>query len=66
MNNKKNHLNLNLYKDCFKKECEFIPMCHTGCKFKSFVKDQRLDTKNCEYESLQNINREIIKSLYKL
>lgn len=66
VDNKKNYLNTNLYEECFNRECEFIPMCHTGCRFKSFINDNRLDTKNCEYEAILKINTRIIESMYKL
>lgn len=66
INNKVNYLNSTLYEECFNRQCEFIPMCYTGCRYKSFVNDMSLETKNCEYELLSKINSEIIKSLYKL
>lgn len=55
-----------LYEECFKKECEFIPMCYTGCRYKSFVTQGRHDIKDCNYHTLKKINAGIIKILYNL
>lgn len=64
--NIKNYFNLSLYDKCFEKKCEFIPMCHTGCKFKSFIKYGDLNLQACEYKLLKKINTSILKTLYKL
>lgn len=64
--NLKNYLNWDVYKECFKNKCEFIPMCHTGCRFKSFVNHGNIINKDCSYELLRRINMGIIKDLYNL
>ena len=61
-----NYLNLEIYRDCFQRKCEFIPMCHMGCKFKSLINKGRIDEIDCEYSALKRINTEIIKTLYDL
>ncbi|MGL6186310.1 MAG: radical SAM protein [Clostridium chrysemydis] len=62
----KSYFNMELYEECFQKKCEFIPMCHMGCKFKAFINTGRFDSNDCEYEALKRINTGIIKSLYGL
>lgn len=62
----KNHFNINLYEDCFKSKCEFIPMCHTGCRYKSFINNGIIDSRDCNYNELKKINTQILKTIHKL
>lgn len=64
--NLENYLHTDLYEECFKEKCEFIPMCYTGCRYKSFVTQGRHDIKDCNYHALKKINTDIIKILYNL
>ncbi|QPJ86734.1 radical SAM protein (plasmid) [Sarcina sp. JB2] len=61
-----NLFNIKLYDECFKKKCEFLPMCHTGCRFKSYLNNNNIESLDCNYKLLKNINERIIKLLYNL
>lgn len=45
---------------------EFLPMCHTGCRFKSYLNNNNIESLDCNYKLLKNINERIIKLLYNL
>ena len=61
---KESYLLPELYKDCFKKQCPFIPFCHTGCRFDSFVEYGTIETIKCNYENYRKINSEALKEIY--
>lgn len=60
----KDYLNIELYYECFQKKCEFIPICHTGCRFNSYINKKDINKSNCNYDLLKAVNKEILKTLY--
>lgn len=66
VNSIKNYLNLDLYESCFEKKCEFIPICHQGCRFKSLINTGSPYNQICNYELLRNINKECLELSYNL
>lgn len=49
--------NTDMYKSCIEKECEFLPLCHTGCKFDAYVEYNSFDKNACKYDQYCDINR---------
>ena len=62
--NHKNYFFEELYRDCLNKECQFLPICHTGCRFESLIKNRDVRKNVCKRELLERINKEIIKINY--
>ncbi len=60
----KDYLFPELYEDCFKENCPFIPLCHTGCRAESFFRYHTIHKRFCGREVMEKVNREIIKLLY--
>lgn len=60
----KNYLFPDLYEKCLEKECAFLPICHTGCRFESLVNNNDMHNNLCKKELLEKINNEIIKINY--
>ena len=59
-----NYLYPNLYEECLKKECPFLPICHTGCRFESFITNKDKTKNICKRKLLEELNNEIIKINY--
>ena len=55
---------LDLYDDCLKKNCPFVPICHTSCRFDAFIKNGDIKKINCKRDILEKINKKIIKIYY--
>ncbi len=53
-----------LYDECLEKECAFLPYCHTGCRFESYLKNGRKDMLSCNREALHHINEALLKYIY--
>lgn len=60
-----NYLFLDLYDYCFQKECMFIPVCHAGCRFDSYLKNGSLHSIDCKYNEMMKINNGIFNLIYK-
>ncbi len=60
-----NYLFLDIYENCLEKNCPFLPLCHTGCRFDAFIKNGDKKKNSCKRELLEEINSEIIKIYYK-
>ena len=60
-----NYLFLDIYKNCLEKNCPFLPLCHTGCRFDAFIKNGDKKKNSCKRELLEEINSEILKIYYK-
>lgn len=54
-----------IYEKCLEKNCPFLPLCHTGCRFDSFIKNGDKRATNCKRQLLEEINSEILKLYYK-
>ncbi|MBP6976560.1 SPASM domain-containing protein, partial [Candidatus Dojkabacteria bacterium] len=59
-----NYLYPELYKECMEKECPYLPLCHTGCRFESYLKDGEKKEVDCNKEVLDSVNMELLKYLY--
>ena len=59
-----NYLYPNLYEECLKKECPFLPICHTGCRFESFINNKDKTKNICKRDLLEKLNNEIIRINY--
>ncbi|MFA5602369.1 MAG: radical SAM protein [Bacilli bacterium] len=59
-----NYLFIDKYKECLEKKCEFLPLCHTGCRFESMIKYNNFKKVNCKKDLLNKINAEILKINY--
>lgn len=59
-----NYLFLDLYERCLDKECEFLPLCNTGCRFKSYLDNGNIHTISCNKGILEEINKELLKLKY--
>ena len=60
-----NYLYTDLYVECLKKECPFLPLCHTGCRFESYIKTGDKHKSICKREILEKINKELLTINYK-
>jgi uncharacterized protein len=59
-----NYLFLDLYDKCLEKKCEFIPLCNTGCRFKSYLDNGNIHTISCNREILEKLNKDLLKLKY--
>mgnify|MGYP004565099305 FL=1 len=59
-----NYLYPELYKECLDKECPFLPICHTGCRFDAYIKNKDKRKNNCKRVLLEEINSELLKINY--
>ena len=60
-----NYFFKDLYKKCFDKKCEFIPICHTGCRFETYLKTGKIrNIDTCRYKEMKDINKNIFGILY--
>ena len=64
LDNIKDYLFPELYEGCFKENCPFIPICHTGCRAESFFRYHTIHKRFCGRKVMEKVNREIIKLLY--
>ena len=62
--NKEDYLFPKLYDDCLEKECPFLPICHTGCRFDAYINNKSKEKIICKKELLEEINDKIIKINY--
>lgn len=53
-----------LYNYCFKRKCELIPLCHTGCRLESYHLNGKWDGVDCKYDFLKEMNKRILKHNY--
>lgn len=58
------YLYKDLYEECLNKECQFLPICHTGCRFESYINNKDKKKFNCKRKLLEEINTELIKINY--
>ncbi|HDS03141.1 MAG TPA: radical SAM protein, partial [Firmicutes bacterium] len=62
--NLKNYYFEHLYKDCFNRNCEFIPICHTGCRFEAYLLTNNMDNISaCRYNEMKKVNEGLLKLL---
>lgn len=59
-----NYLYPQLYEECLEKECPYLPLCHTGCRFESYLKNGDRNHIDCNKEVLDLVNDELLKYLY--
>lgn len=59
-----NYLYPELYEQCLDKECPYLPLCHTGCRFESYLKNGEMKHIDCNKEVLDSVNEELLKYLY--
>lgn len=59
-----NYLYPELYNECLEKECPYLPLCNTGCRFESYLKNGEKNHIDCNREVLDLVNGEILKYLY--
>ncbi len=57
---KLNYLFLDNYEKGLTKKCAFLPLCHTGCRFESFILNNNIKSIYCKKELLEKINKEIL------
>ncbi len=61
---KTNYLYEDLYLECLNKKCSFLPVCHTGCRFESLVKNNNMKKQVCKKDLLEKVNSKILKINY--
>lgn len=59
-----NYLYPELYEECLEKECPYLPLCHTGCRFESYLKNGEMKQIDCNKEVLDSVNEELLKFQY--
>ncbi|MDD3821525.1 MAG: radical SAM protein [Bacilli bacterium] len=59
-----NYLFLDLYEQCLEKQCEFLPLCNTGCRFNAYLKNKNINSIDCHQEWLKKINNKLLKIIY--
>lgn len=52
-----------MYKPCVEKECEFLPLCHTGCKFDALVEHGVMTQNSCKYDQYCSVNQFLMQRL---
>lgn len=57
------YYNKAMYKSCIEKNCEFLPLCHTGCKFDAIVEHGTVEKNACKYEQYCAVNRFLLRKL---
>lgn len=58
-------MNFELYEQCFRKKCPFIPICHCDCRFDAMIARGDMDYILCRKDLLLNLNRKITMEYYK-
>lgn len=59
-----NYLFVDMYNDCFRKKCPFIPMCNSGCRFNGFIKTGSIHSNDCKKKILSKMNKKLLKIKY--
>lgn len=59
-----NYLYPELYKECFNKNCKFIPLCNSGCRFNGFLKTGDKKSNDCQKELLDKLNEKLLAIKY--
>jgi len=49
-----------LYRQCISRNCCFLPICHTGCRYRALVKYGDLMHIDCRRHLLEEINKRLI------
>lgn len=49
------------YRHCIERHCEFLPYCHTGCIFSGLVENGSISNHACYYDSYKKINAFLLK-----
>ena len=49
-----------LYQKCIEKKCCFLPACHTGCPYHSFLKHGDPSKVYCRYKQYEAVNKRLI------
>jgi len=53
-----------LYDKCLDENCPFLPMCYTGCRFDSLIKNGSFERIDCKKKALEEINTKILNLNY--
>lgn len=59
-----NYLFKELYRECLNKNCPFLPLCNTGCRFNAFIKNGNIRSIDCRKEILEDINTRLLRFKY--
>lgn len=59
----KSFLQEEAYDWCVKQNCEFLPLCHTGCKFDAIVEHSSIFPPACKYEQYCAVNSYLLQRL---
>jgi uncharacterized protein len=59
-----NYLFPELYDQCLDNECEFLPLCNTGCRFNAYLENGKINSISCKRDVLIKVNKEILKYKY--
>ncbi|MDD4157655.1 MAG: radical SAM protein, partial [Candidatus Cloacimonetes bacterium] len=54
------YFNKELYMDCINKKCCFLPLCQTGCPFKTKLRSKEFNGNNCLRKQYEDINKKFI------
>lgn len=54
----------NIYESCIAKKCEFLPLCHTGCKFDAIVDHGSIEPPSCKYDLYCAVNAFLLKNKF--
>lgn len=57
------YFNKQMYKSCIDRDCEFLPLCHTGCKFDAIVEHGAIEENSCKYEQYCAVNRYLMQRM---
>lgn len=57
----KRTFDIDSYKRCIEKHCEFLPYCHTGCIFSGLVENGSTLDHACNYDAYRKINAFLLK-----
>ena len=57
------YFNKQMYETCIAKNCEFLPLCHTGCKFDAIVEHGTIEKNSCKYEQYCAVNRYLMQRM---
>lgn len=60
----KNHMDFNLYEECFQKKCPIIPICHTDCRFDAYVNLGDFNKIYCRKNILIDLNKQLLEGKY--
>jgi uncharacterized protein len=50
-----------LFLYCSSRNCEFLPVCFSGCRFNSYIKNNNPLSVDCKYDFISKINNELLK-----